>query len=460
MANANREHAGLMMMVPLPVLTSLVASLLLAGPMKHDVPKPGRPQLVSVTPMPVAMSGEMCEMVPASTSTILQAALQQDRAALAAAARPAARKEADQSTVLINRLPLRVIRDPRPTFSAVAVDNIRDEIILQDENTFQIMVYDRKANTPLRAAFTEPKRVIGGVETKVEFNCAIYVDPQTGDIYAVNNDTIDTMTVFSRNARGNVRPDRELHTPHRTYSISVDENTQELYLTVQHPPQVVVYRKQASGNEKPLRSLVGNQTHLEDPHGIAVDPKHGLMFVANYGNVAYYRQNREGTSGGRPTVEPGTGKYFPPSITVYPLKANGDVAPVQIISGPKTRLNWPSHIFVDPEHQELFVANDTDHSVLVFRTTDSGDVAPIRVLKGDKTGLKNPVGVFLDTKNDELAVASMGNHSATYYPRTANGDVAPLRTIRSAPPGTPALQIGNPGAVAYDSKRDQILVPN
>jgi 6-phosphogluconolactonase (cycloisomerase 2 family) len=458
MANRNRNDVRLMT-VPLPVLTSLAVWLLLAGPMRHDVSTPriggtGEPQLVSVTPMP----NEMCEMVPASTSTLLQAALQQERALSGVAARPAA-GGAEPNFVSINRAPLRMIRDPRPTFSAVAVDNVRDEIVLQDENTFQILVYDRKGNTPPNAAFTEPKRVIGGVETKVEFNCAIYVDPQSGDIYAVNNDTIDTMTVFSRNARGNVHPDRELRTPHRTYGISVDEGTQELYLTVQHPPQVVVYRKQASGSEKPLRSLVGNQTHLEDPHGIAVDPKHGLMFVANYGNVAYYKQNQAST-GGRPTVEPGSGKYFPPSITVYPLKATGDVAPVQIISGPKTQLNWPSHIFVDPEHQELFVANDTDHSVLVFRTTDNGDVAPIRMLRGDKSGLKNPVGVFLDTKNDELAVASMGNHSANFYPRTASGDVAPLRSIRSAPAGIPALQIGNPGAVAYDSKRDQILVPN
>jgi DNA-binding beta-propeller fold protein YncE len=457
MANASRNNGSLMMVVPLPVLTSLAAWVLFAGAMKHDVPKPrtGYPQLVSVAPMP----GDMCEMVPASTSMILQAALQQDRVTPGTAARSAV-SEGGHSFVSINRTPLRVIRDPRPTFSAVAVDNIRDEIVLQDENTFQILVYDRRDNTPANAAFTEPKRVIGGVETKVEFNCAIYVDPQTGDIYAVNNDTIDTMTVFSRSARGNVRPDRELHTPHRTYGISVDEGSHELYLTVQHPPQVVVYRKQASGSEKPLRSLGGNQTHLQDPHGIAVDAKHGLMFVANYGNVAYSRQNRDGTSGGRTSVEPGSGKYFPPSITVYPIKADGDVAPAQIISGPKTQLNWPSHIFVDPEHEELFVANDADHSVLVFRTSDNGDVAPLRVLKGAKTGLKNPVGVFLDTQNDELAVASMGNHSASFFPRTANGDVVPKRTIRSAPAGTPALQIGNPGAVAYDSTRDQILVPN
>jgi len=38
--------------------------------------------------------------------------------------------------------------------------------------------------------------------------------------------------------------------------------------------------------------------------------------------------------------------------------------------------------------------------------------------------------------------------------------VPPLRTIRSAPLGKQALAIGNPGAVAYDTKRDEILVPN
>jgi hypothetical protein len=54
----------------------------------------------------------------------------------------------------------------------------------------------------------------------------------------------------------------------------------------------------------------------------------------------------------------------------------------------------------------------------------------------------------------------MGNHSATVYRRAASGDAAPLRTIRSAPVGKQAQIIGNPGAVAYDSRREEILVPN
>jgi len=106
------------------------------------------------------------------------------------------------------------------------------------------------------------------------------------------------------------------------------------------------------------------------------------------------------------------------------------------------------------------VANDSDDSILVFRETDQGDVAPARVIKGPKTGLKNPTGLFVDTKNNELFVSNMGNHSATVYPRTASGDVAPLRTIRSAPLGKQAQIMGNPGAVGYDSKREEILVPN
>ena len=117
-------------------------------------------------------------------------------------------------------------------------------------------------------------------------------------------------------------------------------------------------------------------------------------------------------------------------------------------------------MYLDEENGDLYVANDADHSILVFRTTDNGNVAPARVVKGPKTGIKNPTGLFVDFKNNELWVSNMGNHTATVYPRAANGDVAPLRTIRSAPLGKTALAIGNPGAVGYDTKREAVLVPN
>jgi hypothetical protein len=66
---------------------------------------------------------------------------------------------------MAKRKPDRMIQDPNPALSAVALDLSHDEIILQDENTFGINVYNRLDNTPPRARMTEPKRSIRGGAT-------------------------------------------------------------------------------------------------------------------------------------------------------------------------------------------------------------------------------------------------------------------------------------------------------
>ena len=98
--------------------------------------------------------------------------------------------------------------------------------------------------------------------------------------------------------------------------------------------------------------------------------------------------------------------------------------------------------------------------VLVFDTAAQGDAAPKRVLKGPRSMIKNPTAVYLDLEHNELWVTNYGNHSATVYPRNAAGDPAPLRVIRSGPLGAATPMLGNPHPVAYDTKRDQLLVPN
>ena len=67
--------------------------------------------------------------------------------------RQAGRREAQ----LLDPAPVRAIEDHYATFAAVAVDPVRNEIVLQDENLFEIRVYNRLANTPRTAAMTEPK---------------------------------------------------------------------------------------------------------------------------------------------------------------------------------------------------------------------------------------------------------------------------------------------------------------
>jgi hypothetical protein len=398
----------------------------------------GSPQLLAISPLP-ALDGEMCAWMPASAGISLVAALQQS---------PSSGDNGPAGSVEVDREPARIIRDTFPTYSAIAQDPLTGDILLQDENLFGIKIFDRMTNTPPNAAFSEPKRMLGGHNTKLEFNCGLYVDPRSGDIYSVNNDTTDLLVIFEHQAEGDVPPTRELETPHGTYAIAVDEEAQEMYLTVEHTNSIVVYRKQAAGDEQPLRTIAGFGTQLEDPHGIAVDPENGLIIVSNHGNG----RERSG--------DIVYGKFEMPSITFYPLKAEGDVAPLRIIEGPRTELNWPAHVWVDSARNELYVANDGDDSILAFNLNDSGDVAPKRRIKGPNTELRNPTGVFLDAENDEIWVSNMGNHRATVYPRTANGDVAPKRVIRSAPADKIAQAIGNPGAVGYDSKRDEILVPN
>ena len=425
------------------------------------------PRLVSVVPLPEMPTGQeddredgmMCEWLPASAN--LFAALPQDGGA--------AGRSASSRDEFASRKPLRTIRDPYAAYSAIAVDPANNEVVLTDENLFQILVYDRLANTPPNARMTEPKRMLGGLDTKIEFQCGLYIDPTNGDIYAVNNDTVDTLVIFNRQARGNTPPTRQLATPHGTFGIAVDEDKEEMYLTVQHDNSIVVFNKYAQNDEHPIRLVQGIHTLLADPHGLAFDKKNGLMFVTNQGSfhdtVPGAAVGRRGRGAGKQnwpdgSQAPGSGVYYPPSITVYPMQASGDTPPLRIIQGPKTRLNWPAGLAVDEERGEIIVANDMGHEILYFDINATGDVAPARVLKGPKTHIKNPTGVYLDLKNNELWVANFGNHSATVYRRGASDDTPPMRTIRSGPAAEPALGIGNPHPVAYDSKREQILVPN
>jgi hypothetical protein len=308
-------------------------------------------------------------------------------------------------------------------------------------------LFNRTDNTPSGAVRTEPKRVITGPKSGLQYNSGLYVDPQNGDLHSIENDTGDSIAVYPGDANGDVPPKSKLEVTHYAYAMVVDEEKQEIFLSVHAPPQIEVYRKDASGKEKPIRLLHGKKTGLADVHGVAIDTKNKLLFVNSWGNFSDY------------TVA-GSGSFDPPSIAVFPIDADGDTAPLRVIQGPKTTLNWPGAMSVDFATGDLYVANNVGQSVVVFRGTDKGDVAPARVIKGNRTGLNHPFALEVDAKNKELWVSNIGNASATVYTLTANGNVEPIRTIRSAPRDKVSLRFGKAVSVAYDSKREEILVPN
>jgi DNA-binding beta-propeller fold protein YncE len=361
--------------------------------------------------------------------------------------------------------PSRVISDPYPTLHSVAVDSENNRVVMSDPNRHAIWSYDRLAASKGREAVI-PLAGVRGPATGMMFIAAVTVDPKAREIYTVDNDIGDRMMVFPYDADGNVKPKRVLAVPHQAWGISINHARDEVAVTVEGSRQVVIYKRTAQGNDKPIRVIRGEKTGLGDPHGVYFDGTNNELVVANHGN----HNGRATAPGDAPPRRPGQsldelepfvgGRFEEPSITVYPGDAKGDIAPVRRIQGPRTGLNWPMAIDVDLQHNEIVVANDGDSSIRIFRRSDTGDVAPARLLKGPRTGINGPMGVALDLKNDELWVSNYGDHTALVFARGASGDVAPKRIVRTAPAGSPTVGFGNPGAVAYDSKRDEILVPN
>jgi DNA-binding beta-propeller fold protein YncE len=370
--------------------------------------------------------------------------------------------------------PIRSVRDRFPVFTDVAVDPESNIVAVTDENLFSLRTYDR---TTTGDAVADPRTVITGNKTGVDFICGVAIDPTHREIYGVNNDTAADMMVFGYDANGNVPRSRALRAAAATtWGVSLDLAHDEVAVTIEGSNKVSVFRRLAEGDEKPLRVIMGEKTGLTDPHGLYVDSKNNEIFVANHDAwhdpgsesddpntaVALLARGSENpiVAFERHDLRPSTGKFTDPSITVYSRTANGDVAPLRVIRGPRTGLSLPMKIFVDEVHNELFVANSGSSSILVFSRTANGDVAPIRKIEGPATKLKKPVGLFVDTKNDEVWVTNPEEHTATVYRRTANGNAAPIRIMRGAPDGMPAPGIGNPGGIAYDPMREQILVPN
>src|SRR5204862_4392574 len=103
-------------------------------------------------------------------------------------------------------------------------------------------------------------------------------------------------------------------------------------------------------------------------------------------------------------------------------------------------------------------ANDCGNSGPILPRTANGAAHPRRAIRGPRTGIKGPMGVAI--AKDEIWVANFGDHTARVFPRLATGNVPPRRILRNAPAGKETSGFGNPYSVAYDTKREEILVPN
>lgn len=356
-------------------------------------------------------------------------------------------------------LPLRQVFDPYPVFNGIAIDSENNIVVMTDVNRKSVLSYDR-AFSSNAAEITPLRRQIFGPLTNIGFVAGLVLDSQRKEILAVNNDIEDTLVALPYDAQGNSAPSRILSIPHQSWGIALSRVRDEIAISVEIQQALVIYKRDVRDVQPPMRFIRGPDTGLADPHGVFWDDGHNEIGVANHGN---FRGLMKDIGAG---CEPGdgddveAGEIQPPSVTFYQGDIKGDVKPRRKIQGDRTRLDFPMGLSLDSQHDEFAVANNGDNSVLVFSRTMDGNIAPVRVLSGGKTGINRPMGVAFDSIHDELWISNFGDHSALVFDRRANGNVAPKRVIRTAPPGTPSPGFGNPQALAYDSKRQQILVPN
>ncbi|HWP84491.1 MAG TPA: hypothetical protein VNN17_04840 [Terriglobia bacterium] len=182
-------------------------------------------------------------------------------------------------------------------------------------------------------------------------------------------------------------------------------------------PQIAVFARLAKGGDAPRRVIFGQETKLSRTmHDIRYSHKRDEMYVTN---------------------------PFAQAILAFSGDSAGSKPPIRVIQGPKTKLGGIDTLEIDDVHDEILVPNGDN--VLVFPIAANGDVAPLRILQGgDKVGWEPGSGIAVDNVHHLLVTDGTityeddyknpypnGRDSIFIFDRTAQGDnVKPLRTIR------------------------------
>ncbi len=125
-------------------------------------------------------------------------------------------------------------------------------------------------------------------------------------------------------------------------------------------PQVMTFATSQTLHSPPLlRAIAGSATGLLGPVGIAVDPSTGELYVYDT-------------------------DYHSVQVSVFPPRANGNVAPIRTIAGARTSLPIPEML---PNTNKIAVSADgrlfvsaPNGRILVFAPGANGDITPSQII--------------------------------------------------------------------------------
>jgi hypothetical protein len=132
-----------------------------------------------------------------------------------------------------------------------------------------------------------------------------------------------------------------------------------------------------------------------------------------------------------------------PAIAAYARMADGSAKAIRTIAGQNTLITRDIHdMGYDSSRDEIVTMQAQAFAITTFKGDADGDVAPIRTIMGPKTGLLSAKGrLALDSVNHEIFVPD--DTKVQVFPQLANGDVAPIRVLEG-----PNTLLGPNGATA------------
>jgi hypothetical protein len=201
--------------------------------------------------------------------------------------------------------------------------------------------------------------------------------------------------------------------------------------TLSYAPGINVYAPGSEGNAVPSAVIVGSNTGLNGPKGIAVDSAHNI-YLTNF------------TS---------TGEN---AISVYSAGSNGNVAPAATIVGPDTGLKTPGGITLDSDGS-LYASNNLGGpvgtgSVTIYAVGSSGNAAPIDTITSSFTGINGSQGIALDSSGKIYLTNATGGPdfpggSLSIFPLGSYGTGPAIATIAGNDTG-----LAFPFKVAVDAR--------
>lgn len=220
----------------------------------------------------------------------------------------------DMNANFPNDVPKRTIAGNATNLMAstgLALDILRDELYVVNDDTSTITVFPRTANGNVA-----PKRMVQGAATNLAGPLGVYVDLLHDELIVVNKVTFPGgpgwITVYPRAASGNVTPIRMIAGSQTGFNVPVgmdlDVLRDEIVVANSFSNSVLFFHRTDNGNVAPIRMLAGPDTQLCQPYGVAVDLLNNQIVVANSG----YQMSSCGAS-----------------TTTYPRLSSGDQTPTR-----------------------------------------------------------------------------------------------------------------------------------